>query len=86
MTTKNLQSANDNWPLVLTRREAARMCGISASTFSIWIKKGILPPPIPGTRRWNRVAIEHGLAGGLTAAPSTNEDSVFDQWKRDHAA
>jgi predicted DNA-binding transcriptional regulator AlpA len=42
--------ANDNWPLVLTRSQAAAVIGISVSTFDGWVRKGILPAPIAGTR------------------------------------
>jgi helix-turn-helix protein len=76
---------NDNWPFVLTRPEAAEMCRISAQTFGSWVRKGILPGPIPGTRRWSRVAIERGLAGGVVAPFANDHLSPFEQWKRDNA-
>jgi predicted DNA-binding transcriptional regulator AlpA len=56
--------ANDNWPLVLTRSQAAAVIGISVSTFDGWVRKGILPAPIAGTRRWSRVTIEGARAMG----------------------
>lgn len=75
--------ANDNWPPVLTRCEAAKMCTISVQTFDSWVRKGVLPGPIPGTRRWSRYAIERCLAGD---APSANDQpSPFEQWKHGHA-
>ncbi len=75
--------ANDNWPPVLTRCEAAKMCTISVQTFDSWVRKGVLPGPIPGTRRWSRYTIERCLAGN---APSANDQpSPFEQWKRGHA-
>ena len=43
-----MQAANDNWPLVLTRPQAAEMCQISMSTFDVWVRKGTLPRPIRG--------------------------------------
>jgi hypothetical protein len=76
--------ANDNWPPVLTRREAAKMCRISVSTFDAWVRKAILPKPMPGTRRWSRVAIERALAGGDRTAVDI-QLSAFDQWRRDRA-
>jgi hypothetical protein len=51
--------ANDNWPIVLTRPAAAAMCRIGVST---WVRKGILPGPMHGTRRWSRIAIEQTLS------------------------
>jgi hypothetical protein len=76
--------ANDNWPPVLTRREAASMCRISVSTFDAWVRKAILPGPIPGTRRWSRLAIERAL-GGCDRFSGDIELSAFEQWRRDHA-
>ena len=75
---------NDNWPPVLMRREAASMCRISVATFDSWVRKAILPKPIPGTRRWSRVAIERALAGGDRTAVDI-QLSAFDQWRRDRA-
>ena len=72
-------------PLVLTRHEAARMCSISVQTFDCWVRKGILPGPIPGTRRWSRCAIERLLAGGVAETSSTDQISPFEQWKRANA-
>jgi len=77
--------ANDNYPLVLTRREAASICRVCLSTFDNWVRKGILPGPIKGTRRWSRVALERALSGGLTGARLPNEHSAFDEWKATNA-
>ena len=82
---KNLSAANDNWPIVLTRPEAAAMCSISLSTFDNWVRKEILPRPIVGTRRWSRAAIERALTSGLTAASVATDHSPFQQWKRANA-
>jgi hypothetical protein len=78
-------AANDNWPIVLTRSEAATMCSISLSTFDMWVSKGILPGPISGTRRWSRVAICRALANGLIERPIVTDHSPFDEWKRANA-
>ena len=69
--------------LTCTRREAARdYCGGSVSTFDSWVRKGILPGPIPGTRRWHRPAIEHALnkACGLEDRPQ-RPSSPLEEWK-----
>jgi len=67
---------------VLTRPEAAKMCTISVQTFDAWVRKGILPGPIPGTRRWSRIAIERALAGDPVASTADISPSPFEQWKR----
>ena len=74
-----------NWPLVLTRPEATKMCGISVQTFDAWVRKEILPGPIPGTRRWSRIAIEHALAGDMITSTVDVRLSPFEQWKRRNA-
>jgi hypothetical protein len=78
-------TANDNWPPVLTRCEAAQMCRISVQTFDCWVRKGILPGPIPGTRRWSRCAIERLLVGAVAEPSATDQISPYEQWKRDNA-
>jgi hypothetical protein len=77
--------ANDNWPAVLTRREAAKMCAISVHTFDSWVRKGILPGPIPGTRRWSRDAIHSRLTKEDVALLANDQLSAFERWKRDDA-
>jgi hypothetical protein len=79
------RAADDNWPTVLTRPEAAEMCRISVQTFDTWVRKGILPGPIPGTRRWSRIAIERALAGDIVASTTDIWPSPFEQWKRRNA-
>jgi excisionase family DNA binding protein len=71
----------------MTRAEAAAYYGISASTFSGWVAAGRLPGPLPGTRRWDRKAIEAWLdqLSGIVAA-STPVESPLAQWKRQRAA
>jgi hypothetical protein len=54
---------------------------ISVQTFDLWVRKGILPGPIPGTRRWSRSAIERRLAGGVVASSAIDQLSPFEQWK-----
>ncbi len=53
---------------------AAYCCGGVLSTFDDWVRRGILPGPIPKTHRWDRRAIDAALdrASGLetTIAPS----------------
>jgi predicted DNA-binding transcriptional regulator AlpA len=71
--------------LVLTRSQAAAMCGISVHTFDQWVQKGILPPAIRKTRRWSRVAVERALAAQAHAPPADNHSSPFEEWKRNHA-
>jgi len=79
------EQTSDNWHPVLTRPEAAKMCRISLQTFDSWVRKGILPGPIAGTRRWSRGAIERRLEGQTAAGSAAQHLSPFEQWKRGYA-
>ncbi|MGN6487253.1 MAG: helix-turn-helix transcriptional regulator [Devosia sp.] len=63
--------------LVLTRAEAAALCGLSVSGFDSWVRRGIVPGPIPGTKRWSRAALDRALSG----AEAQPELDPFEQWK-----
>ncbi|HEV7305189.1 hypothetical protein [Ensifer sp.] len=65
---------NDNSPRLIGRKEAAAYCGIAVSTFSLWVAKGKAPPTVPGTRKWDRHAIDALLNAfsGIGEPPSAN--------------
>ncbi len=69
--------------LTITRREAAALCSLSVTGFDSWVRRGIVPGPVPGTRRWSRAAIERALTGGAAAAG--DPESVFERWEKSHA-
>jgi hypothetical protein len=66
-------------PRGLTREDAAAYCGLAPEGFDQWVKRGLVPGPIPGTQRWDRKAIDLALdrASGL----DTIKGSAFDTWK-----
>jgi hypothetical protein len=72
-------------PRGLTRDDAAAYCGLSPEGFDEWVKRGIVPGPIPGTQRWDRKAIDVALdrASGLES-PQEKEDA-FERWRANHA-
>jgi predicted DNA-binding transcriptional regulator AlpA len=72
-------------PLSLSREQAAKLCGISVRTFDEWVRKNILPKPIPGTRRWSRLSIEYAL-GQDAVANVSGQPSPFEAWKHHNAA
>jgi hypothetical protein len=70
----------------LSREEAATYGGCeSLSAFSDWIRRGIMPGPIPGTRKWDRKAIDAAL-DRLSGLQPTIAMSPFDQWKAEQDA
>lgn len=64
-------------PRLLRKPEVLTMLGVSASTLRRWQESGIVPPPLPGTARWDRLAIERALdrARGVAepSAPTLSE-------------
>jgi hypothetical protein len=71
-------------PRCLSKQQAAEYCGCeSLEAFDAWIRKGIVPPAIHKTRRWDKNAIDAALdrASGLVA-PS-NHLTNYQRWKAD---
>ena len=64
-------------PRGITKADAAAYLNISPDTFDDWRARGIVPPPIPGTHRWDRVAIDDRLdrLAGLAASSETEPDT-----------
>jgi hypothetical protein len=80
-TFRQREAINNIAPRGLTREQAARYAGCETlSAFANWVRRGILPGPIPGTHRWDKRAIDAALdrASGLqtTLAPS-----ALEEWK-----
>lgn len=80
--------ANDNnrrAPLLargLTKEAAAEYCGCaSLAAFDVWIRKGIVPGPIPGTNRWDRKAIDLALDKASDIHTPVSSGSLLAEWK-----
>ncbi len=73
--------ANDNAPRLIGRREAAAYCGVTPTCFSMWVASHKMPPAIPGTRKWDKRAIDARLDEISGLAVNDNEDA-FDRWER----
>ncbi len=70
-------------PLTLTRDEAAELCGLSPAGFDVWVRKGIVPRPVKGTRRWSRAALERSLSGEVAA--NDDAEDAYRRWKESRA-
>ena len=70
-------------PRGLTREDAAAYCGLTPEGFDDWVKRAIVPGPIPGTQRWDRKAID--LALDRASGIATLKDTAFDDWQARHA-
>ena len=71
-------------PPVLTRAQAAAMCNLTPSGFDAWVRKGIVPTAIAGTRRWSRDAILAAVNG--TAAIDVEGMDPYELWKAQNAS
>ena len=76
-----MKADNDNHPAALTRPQAAELCGLTPSGFDGWVRRGIVPPAIMGTRRWSRDAILKAIAGTAIDV----EADPMEQWERENA-
>jgi hypothetical protein len=71
--------------LALTREQAAALCELSPSGFDVWVRKGIVPGPVKGTRRWSRAALERSLAGVEKVGNADDPEAVFAEWLKANA-
>lgn len=74
---------------IVTQTEAREVLGISRTLFLRMQAQGILPQPLPGTKRYDLKAIEHaldriaGVQGDATAGPNASESPAesYERWK-----
>lgn len=83
----SMSPANDNGPRLIGRREAAEYCGITPTCFSMWVASHKMPPPIYGTRKWDKRAIDAKLdeISGLAANDNAGETDL-QKWRRERDA
>ena len=65
---------------------AAAYLSLSESGFDDWVRKGLIPGPWNGTKRWDLRAIDAALdtGSGLKAEsqPKEQNDNEFDDWMK----
>jgi len=69
---------------LVRRSRLAKAINVSPPTIPALVRKGVIPPPLPGTNYWVLEAVIRKLAGEgpSEAAPA----SAFDEWKQRRAA
>ena len=68
-------------PRCLSRTEAAAYCGLTPAGLSLWIDRELVPGPMPGTRKWDRLAVDRAI-DKLSGVESQMESvSAYDEWK-----
>ena len=78
-------------PRLLSGAAAAAYLGLKPATFSQWVADGRAPKPLPGTRRWDRKALDLALdkLSGIPVSPISKEDverEEWEQWKKAYEA
>ena len=70
-------------PRGMSREQAAAYAGCETlSAFNDWIRRGIMPGPIPGTHKWDRKAIDAALDRLSGLQPTImHRLSPYDAWK-----
>lgn len=78
---------SDNSPRLIGRKEAAAYCSVGESTFSLWVATRKMPPSVPGTRKWDKRAIDAKLdeISGL-ASSKNNQETELQKWRRERDA
>ena len=74
-----------SFPRCVRRKEIEQAYGFKPAVFSRLVVKGIMPLRVPGTRMWDRRAIDHALdkISGLGQASNDNETEA-DRWFKEH--
>jgi hypothetical protein len=70
-------------PRGMSKQQAAAYAGCETlSAFNDWIRRGIMPGPIPGTHKWDRKAINAALDRLSGLQPTMQPRlSSYDAWK-----
>ena len=68
-------------PRLMTRTDAAAYCAVTPSRFYQLVKAGTLPAAIPGTTRYDRIAIDRAL-DKLSGLTTDAELSPYQKWKQ----
>ena len=64
---------------LITKQCAAAHVGVSTLVFDRMVTQGVLPGPMPGSRKWDRKALDVHLdrASGLA-----DPDDTYDAWRK----
>ncbi len=64
----------------LSIKEAADYCGIKVSCFRLWVREGLIPGPWPGTKRYDKKALDHAL-DKLSGIHQNAPKDPYEEWK-----
>ncbi len=72
--------------ITLDKPGACALLGITPAAFDDWRRRGVLPEPIRGTRRWSVKALRAAVEGGLDKTASDEAESALARWEREQQA
>ena len=75
----------DTGPRMLTRKQAAEYLNVTTAGFDVWVRKGIVPTAIAGTRRWDKRAIDASLDRQSGLSDKDDGEDAFLKWERENA-
>ncbi len=62
----------------LTINDAADYCGVTVVCFRMWVRDGLVPGPWPGTKRYDKQALDKAL----DSLSGINQNvSPYDEWR-----
>ncbi|WFS02749.1 helix-turn-helix transcriptional regulator [Rhizobium tumorigenes] len=71
---------------LIGRKEAAEYCGITPTCFSMWVASHKMPASIPGTRKWDRRAIDAKLDETSGLKPEDKVEAKAFSYEKAQAA
>lgn len=71
-------------PATLNRAQVAQLWGVSLGTVSKYVKRGTIPAPIAGSRKWSKAAVIRARDIGTARDVDKTADapSPLEQWKQ----
>lgn len=69
-------------PRLLTQTQAAQYCNLSPAQFNAWVRDGRIPGPLPGTHRWDKVALDRDIDRLSGIVPKSEPEDALEAWKR----
>jgi hypothetical protein len=78
---EDINDSSPAFPRCIRRKEIEQAYGLKPAVFSRLVAKGLMPLRLPGTRVWDRRAIDHALdllAGLDRPANETEADRWFE--------
>lgn len=67
-------------PRLMTKAEAAAYCAVTPSRFYQLVRAGTLPAAVPGTTRYDRIAIDRALDKHAGLETAQEELSPLQKW------